>query len=99
MRHSCFAAFLLLVLPFSALASKVADVRCQQIATNESFCQIQLEGEVLEGERLYLTGVNDSDQLYWDKIRLGGTGMLFEHFFPGSTLSSRFKNRFHRYCR
>lgn len=67
-----------------ALASTVASVNCVNETSSASLCRIQLEGAVLPGERLYLTGVRDSDQAYWENIRLGGTGVLFDKPFYAS---------------
>ena len=77
---------LLLLSATPAFASKVADVHCQEVATRESLCQVQLEGEVLEGERLFLTNVQESDQIYWKETRLGGTGMMFDQPFSAGLI-------------
>ncbi|MGZ3694673.1 MAG: GAF domain-containing protein [Bdellovibrionota bacterium] len=77
-------ALLLSLLAIPAFASTVAEVHCRENGTKEALCQIQLAGEVQEGERLYLTSVAESDQLFWGNIRLGGTGMFFDQsFFAG----------------
>ncbi|MGE3260811.1 MAG: GAF domain-containing protein [Bacteriovoracia bacterium] len=77
-------SLLLLLFPLPLFASTVSDVRCQQTAERASLCQIQLQGEVQEGERLFITNVRESDQLFWENTRLGGTGVLFDqHFFAG----------------
>jgi hypothetical protein len=72
------ALLILLFLPFPALASTVANINCQETDRQDTTCQIQLAGEVQVGERLFLTNVLESDVLYWNKIRLGATGMIFD---------------------
>lgn len=77
---------LLLLSPLSAFASSVSDIRCQETATQETTCRIQIAGEIQEGERLFLTNVQESDVLYWNQIRLGATGMIFERPFSAGLL-------------
>ncbi len=80
--------FLLLLLLFAAntQAAQLARTTCET-KDSEASCRIELEGEVSEGDRLFLSRVNDRDRLSFNGRELGSTGSFLGRefqagFFP-----------------
>lgn len=71
----------------SAHGSSLLAMTCEPQADGHSLCRIQLEGEVMEGERLFFETAQDSDRVSYRDKEIGSTGFLLNYpyaasFFP-----------------
>ncbi len=68
--------FLFLFLAASANAATLKSRSCEKTGETTATCRIELDGIVAEGDTLFLSHVNDADQLYSGEIKLGSTGYI-----------------------
>lgn len=87
MRLRFQAAVLLFgLLPAVAIASSLQSLKCSDKRDGFSVCEIQLEGTVEAGERIFLPVAEDADRLYAGGKLLGSTGYLLKYPFSARFL-------------
>lgn len=79
-------ASLLLIFGLPAQAAQIRDFGCQRVGT-EASCHVRLEGVVGASDRLFLSRVNDRDELLFRGHAIGSTGSFVGRdfhagFFP-----------------
>ncbi len=79
--------FLFLALfPACVEASTIKDIQCSTPSAGISLCEIQLEGQVLEGEKIFFSQGLDADKLFHNDKLLGSTGFLLNYSYSAPFL-------------